>query len=56
MIGAGRVGQFSALSASGALLAIGLPEKSVLAFAGVSACIAGIVALLIAKQEVLLSP
>lgn len=56
MIGAGRVGQFTALSASGALLAIGLPEKSVLAVAGVSACIAGIVALLIAKQEVLLSP
>ena len=40
MISAGRIGQFGALTASGFVVEIGLPETSLFAFAGISASIA----------------
>ena len=50
MISGGRIGQFSALGLSGPLLAAGVPERGLFAFAGGSACIAAAVALVLARS------
>lgn len=52
MVSAGRVGQFGALSFSGLLLSLGLPERGLFAFAGLSAfAAAGIATLVVRRTE-----
>lgn len=49
MLSGGRIGQFAALGVSGVLLAAGLPERSLFAFAGASACVAALIALFLGR-------
>lgn len=56
MVSAGRIGQFSALSLSGVLVGHGLPERSLFAFAGLSAVLAAGVALRVASHAPVGSP
>ena len=50
MTSMGRIGQFASLSLSGLLIRLGVPEPGLFAFAGASACIAAMIALLVTRH------